>query len=461
MTSSPTSALSGAAAGGSSATDRPATLIGLLDQLPTGRLHRRITVALSAIFFFELADLNTFSYAAPALLEHHGFVLDDVAHVTSGGFVGMAVGALLGGRVADRLGRRMSLIVSVCWFSVFSLLTAAVATPHLLLAMRFLTGFGLSAMTVVAIAYLSEMVAPARRGHTQALTLGLGLLGIPAAAFIARGVIPLGSETWRIVFVFGGLGLLVLPLILALPETPRWLVEHGRTKEARDVALRLGASEQQLDGVSFGTPLQAERKSLRSLSELFRGRLAGRTVIMLVTWAFSMLGFYAFAAWVPSLLAAHGFSLTKSLTFSAVTTLGAVPGALLALPVTERFSRKWLMAITSVLIAACGTAYGLSNSGSMIIVFGFLVAALGQTFVAFLYAYTPEVFPTNVRSTGSGVGYSAGRLANVIGPLAIPAVYSGAGYTAVFLLIAACWVIAGVTVALGGPESRGTRLEEV
>lgn len=438
------------------------TLLGLLDRLPTGQLHRRIIAALSVVFFFELADLNTFAYAAPALIKHRGFTLDDVAHVTSGGFVGMAVGALVGGRIADRLGRRRALIFSVIWFSVFSLLTAAVTTPGLLLAMRFLTGFGLSAMTVIAITYLSEVVPATKRGHMQALTLVVGLLGIPVAAFLARAVIPLGSETWRLVFIFGGLGLLALPLLVSLPETPRWLIERGRSDDARGVAIQLGATAAQLEHVSFAAvPTRTALGSLDSLKALFRGRLAGRSIVMLITWAFSMLGFYAFAAWVPSLLAANGYSLTKSLTFSAVTTLGAVPGAMLALPITERFSRKWLMAITSVLIAGFGTLYGLSHSGASIIIFGLLVAALGQTFVAFLYAYTPEVFPTELRSTGSGLGYSAGRISNVIGPLAIPAIFTGAGYAAVFLFLAACWIIAGVTVALGGPETRGTRLEEV
>ncbi len=439
----------------------PSTLLALLDRLPSGSLHRRVMIALSMVFFFELADLNTFAYAAPALAAHRGFTLDDIAHVTSGGFVGMAVGALLGGRIADRMGRRTGLVASVAWFSVFSLLTAVVASPQSLVAMRFLTGFGLSAMTVIAITYLSEIVGPTRRGRAQALTLGLGLLGIPAAAFLARAVIPLGEETWRIVFVFGGLGLLVLPMVASLPETPRWLVDHGRTEDARRVAVRLGAPQDLVDTVSCESSTPERHSSWSAFVQLFRGPMTRRSLVMVVTWAFSMLGFYAFAAWVPSLLAAHGYSLTKSLTFSAVTTLGAVPGALLALPITERFSRKWLMAGSSVLVAAFGVAYGLSESSAGIIVFGLLVAALGQTYVAFLYAYTPEVFPTAVRSTGSGMGYSAGRLANVVGPLIIPAVYSGAGYAAVFMLIAGCWVIAGITVALGGPETRGTRLEEV
>jgi MFS transporter, putative metabolite:H+ symporter len=92
---------------------------------------------------------------------------------------------------------------------------------------------------------------------------------------------------------------------------------------------------------------------------------------------------------VPALLAEHGFSLTKSLTFSAITTLVAVPGALLARAVSDRYSRKWLMAGTSVVIAVCGAAYGFSTSAASVIIFGLLVSLLTQAFVAFIYAYTP------------------------------------------------------------------------
>lgn len=183
--------------------------------------------------------------------------------------------------------------------------------------------------------------------------------------------------------------------------------------------------------------------------------------VLVATWVLAMLGFYAFAAWVPALLAAHGFSLTKSLTFSAITTLGAVPGALLARTVSDRYSRKGLMAATSVIIAICGVAYGFSTSAAGIIVFGLLVSLLSQTFVAFIYAYTPETLPTAVRSTGCGISYGAGRLANVIGPLLIPAIYGSFGYAAVFVAVAFCWIAGGLIVAALGPETNLRALENI
>ncbi|MEV6900057.1 MFS transporter [Amycolatopsis sp. NPDC051372] len=421
------------------------------------RVHKRIVWTVAAVLFFEFADLNTFSYAAPALKRFAGYSLDDVAMVTSAGFLGMFCGAVLAGRVSDRIGRRRTLTWATALFSVFSLLTAAGTGVWVMAGLRFCTGVGLSAMTVCAISFLSETMPAAHRGRAQSTTLAVGLAGIPAIAFLARGVVPLGADGWRIVFVVGGLGLLAVPALARLPESPRWLLYTGRTAEAREVMTKLGDPHLTL------AENTAKRRdtSLEALAALAGRRLRRRTAVMLATWILAMLGFYAFAAWVPALLAEHGLSLTTSLTFSAITTIGAVPGALLARAISDRFSRKWTMAATSTVIAAFGIAYGFSSGPAGIIVFGLLVSLLSQTFVALIYTYTPEVFPMHARAFGCGMSYGAGRLANVVGPMLIPAIYTAWGYTAVFVAVAVCWVGAGAIVAVFGPETTGAPLESV
>lgn len=402
-------------------------------------VHKKIVWTIAAVLFFEFADLNTFSYAAPALKKFAGFTLSDVALVTSAGFLGMFFGAVVAGRVSDRIGRRRTLTWTTALFSVFSLLTATGSGVWMLAGMRFCTGAGLSAMTVCAISYLSEMMPATRRGRAQSTTLAVGLAGIPAIAFLSRAVIPLGPDGWRIVFVVGGLAVFAVPLIARLPESPRWLSHSDHQA-----------------GTAGGHDTH-----LGALATLVGRRLRRRTAALVATWVLAMLGFYAFAAWVPALLAQHGLSLTTSLTFSAITTIGAVPGALLARAICDRFSRRWIMVATSVVIAVCGIAYGYSSSAGGIIVFGLLVSLLSQTFVAVIYTYTPEIFPIRVRAFGCGLSYGAGRLANVFGPLLIPTIYVAGGYAAVFVAVAACWIAAGVIVALFGPETTGVSLESV
>ncbi|WP_345384922.1 MFS transporter, partial [Pseudonocardia yuanmonensis] len=442
----------------------PLQLSARLDRLPIGRFHRRVLLALAVAFVFEFGDLNTFAYAAPALQQHLHLTVADIAFVTSAAFLGMFLGAVGGGRFADAVGRRRALLLSVAFFSVSSLLNALVSTVPTLAVARLLTGIGLSAMTIAATAYLCEVMPARLRGRMQSAVMAIGLVGIPVMSFAARAIVPLGAQTWRWVFVFGALGLLALPLIARLPESPRWLHRHGRDERAAAAVERI----EKATGVDPGSPPLlaplpdvAPSASRAGYRALFRGPLGRRTLLLAVVWIFQTLGFYGFVAWVPTLLAAHGFDLVHSLTFSALTTLGAVPGALLAWPLSDRFGRRTPIALIATGIAACGLAYGLTFDPVAIVVFGFLVNALTQTFAALLYAYTPELFPTELRSSGNGLVYGVGRLANILGPMIVATVFGTVGYSPVFVYIAGCWGVVALTVALFGPRTGMQHLENL
>jgi putative MFS transporter len=435
-----------------------------LDRLPLSRFHRRVLYAIAFAFFFELADLNTFAYAATGLEKYVGMSVGTIADITSASFAGMFVGAAVGGRVADMLGRRRALIGSVLWFSAFSLLTAAAWNTAAIAVARFLTGIGLSAMTVIAITYLSETMPKSHRGRMQGAALAIGLAGIPVMAFFARGVVPTGPDGWRWVFVFGAFGAVATVLIARLPESPRWLLEHGRPGAAETTLAAIEAEVSEDPATGRLPPPEtgpAEVIPHHDPRDLFRGRLARRTSMLFAVWIFQTLGFYGFTSWVPVLLAAHGFGLTKSLTFSALTTIGAVPGALCAWPVSDRFRRRAPLVAVSVLIAACGLAYGTSFNAAAIVVFGFGVSFFIQMFAALLYAYTPELYPTGLRNTGSGLSYGVGRLANIAGPPIVATIYGGAGYSWVFVYIAACWIAAALTIGLFGPATGDVALEDL
>ena len=435
-----------------------------LDRLPLSRFHRRVLFGVAFAFFFELADLNTFAYAATGLVKYLGMSVGTIADITSASFAGMFIGAAVGGRVADMLGRRRALIWSVLWFSLFSLLNAAAWNVAALAVARFLTGIGLSAMTVIAITYLSETMPKSHRGRMQGAALAIGLAGIPVMAFFARAVVPTGPNGWRWVFVFGSLGAVAAIFIARLPESPRWLLEHGDPGAAETTVAAIEAEVAKDIGTGQLPPPEtrpAEVTRHHDPRDLFRGRLARRTLMLLAVWIFQTLGFYGFTSFVPVLLTAHGFGITKSLTFTALITIGAVPGALCAWPISDRFRRKAPLVAVSVLIAACGLAYGTSFNAVAIVVFGFGVSFFLQMFAALLYAYTPELYPTGLRNTGSGLSYGAGRLANIAGPPIVAAIYGGAGYSWVFVYIAACWIAVAFTVGLFGPATGDVSLEDL
>lgn len=433
-------------------------LLAALSGARPGTLHRRVLLTVSAMFFFDLADLNTFAFAAPAIRRAHLFTVDDVAFVTALAFAGMAVGAILGGRLADQVGRRRLMAGSVVLFSAASVVNALVTGVDAMAAARFATGFGLGAMTSVAITYLSEVTPADRRGRAQATALGTGLIGIPVVAFTARGLTADDPSGWRALFVIGALGILLVPLLLRIPESPRWLLSRGRTAEAVRVT-RLFVPDWEPSAEALASlPEPAQRPRF---AELFAAGQRRNTVALMVLWLFGLVGFYGFQSWVPTLLADHGQNFAQSMTMSAVTTIGAVPGAFLAWPFIDRFSRRRLAAALGLVVTVLGIGYGLSSSVVAVMIFGTLVAAVSQTFIAVLYAYTPEVFPTRLRTAGAGLGNGVGRIGNVIAPLAVAAIYTtpGLGYVAVFVFIAACWLVATLTVFFFGADTRGRSLE--
>jgi putative MFS transporter len=441
-------------------TPSTATAAARLDRLPVSSFHSDMVRLLAYIFFFELGDLNSFAFAAPGVRQAWGLSIDTIKFITSASFVGMFIGATLGGWLSDRVGRKRALILTTIWYSGFSLLNAFAWDTTSLFATRLLTGVGLSSMTVVAMTYISEMFPAAIRGRYQAWILTIGLCGIPVTAYVARFIIPLGPWGWRAVFVWGSLAMLFPFLARRLEESPRWFENRGRHADAEATMERIEARVRRETGE---LPLPDELPPVTShgggLRELIASGSFGRLILLMSVWTFQTLGIYGFLSWVPTLLVEHGFSVVTSLEQSSAMSIGAVPGAWIASKLSDRWERKSLIGIVAVTIAVCGLSYGLSFRTVTIVIFGFLVAMGQQVFAALLYAYTPECFPTGVRNTGTGFSYGMGRLANgLVGPFIVAFLFQRYGYTTVFAYIAACWALVAILITTFGPKTRGRTL---
>jgi len=431
-----------------------------LDRLPIGSYHRRIMWLLGFVFFSELGGINTFSFAAPAIMKVWHLSISTVSLLVSATFIGMFVGATTGGWFSDRLGRKRALILTTCWFSGFSLLNAFVWGPAGLFLTRLLTGVGLSAMTVVGITYVSEMFPATKRGAYQGWIMTIGLMGIPVTAYVARFTIPIAEWGWRLVFVWGALGLLFPLFANSIDESPRWYESHGQLAEADAVLDRIEVRARAEFGELPPAPESVATPSRRGgYKELLARPYRARTLMLISAWICQTLGFYGFTAWVPTLLVAHGFSMVNSLAWSSAISIGAVPGALIAALISDRWERKWSITIAALVIAFCGLMYGTTFKTVTIITFGFLVAMFIQTFAPLLYAYTAECYPTEIRNSGTGLGYGLGRLSNAFGPLVVAYLYTNHGYTSVFVYIATMWLMVAIIIGSLGPLTKGRTLE--
>lgn len=440
-----------------------ADLAARLDRIPViTPLHRRWSWLLGSLFVFDLVDLNSFAYAAPALRTQWHLSIGGVGTITSAGFVGMFAGAIVGGRLSDRIGRRPVLIGATFFYSLFSLLTAFATGPWSLGVLRVLTGFGLQAMTGVLLVWVSEMFPRALRGRYQSLLLAIGLAGVPIAAWVARVVVPLGPGSWRWLFVLGALGAVGgVVAVRILPESVRWRAAHGPGGGEAELVAKLEAQAEQLTGRPLPPPVPDRPVVPGKMTELLRGATLRKTVVAALACVFLILSYYGFSSWVPTLLVQRGYTTAQSLTFSSILAIAAVPGALLAAPIVDRFERKTVIFGLELVVAVLLLLFGLIANPVTIIVCGFGAAMFMQTGVAALYTYIAEVFPLHLRGLGSGIANGSGRLAGVLGGVLVAALYSGLGLPAVYIYLAIAALAMGLVMLLFGERTTKRRLEEI
>jgi putative MFS transporter len=428
-----------------------------LDRLPIVGPHKWVIGIFIFAYFFELSDLSTFAYAAPQIIKEWGVHLHAIALITSASFGGMFFGAVAGGLLADRFGRKPIFVWSVFVYTVASLLNAFAWNIPSLAAFRLITGVGLSAMTVVASTYTIEFFPALKRGKMLSVIIAFSLIGIPVTAWVARGLVMLGSEGWRYIFIWGALGILVVPVsLMRLKESPRWLARHGQTDRAEDIVMRLERAAIEAHGSlpPFLDESLCQIPPKVSYRQVLTSKYRGRLFVVMLTSLFSALGFYGFIAWVPSLLVEHGFSVVKSLSYSSLMAICNPLGALAAMALIEKVERKYMIGGTAIFIGIVVSLYGSTSSPVLIVVFGALAVIGLQASTVSLWTFTAESFPTEIRSGATGVIYGTGRMGNIVGPFIVSGLYGAMGYYSVFMYIVGCYL-------LGGGRSRLDRRSSV
>lgn len=432
-----------------------------LDRLPITSFHKYILFVLAFAYFFEFGDTNTFAVVAPRLIQLWGIDVSTVAFITSISFLGMFLGSIGGGILADKTGRKKAIMITVLFFSFFSFFNGLAWDAWSMGIFRFFTGMGLAAMTVVCNTYISEIFPSTKRGKFQSLSIMIGICGTPITTWLARFIIPISGTSWRWVFIWGALGILIVFLSKRLVESPRWYESRGDYAKANEVMNLIEAKVSAHAG-ELPTPKQAEvvmvtQKEKIPVSDLFKGKYLKITILLSILWITQTVGFFGFSSFAPTLLYQQGVDVSKSVGYVAFATLGAPLGSYLASLISDRFDRKWLLAFAGTMIAVSGVFYGLTLNPVLIVVFGLSINIFERIYTPLAYSYSPELYPTEMRGVGSGIPYGIGRLANLVGPLVISAIFAGFGYKYVFFFIAGTWLLGAVVLALFGPSGKKLR----
>ena len=436
-----------------------------LDRLPITRAHRAIVAIAGVGTFFDLFDIFLAGVLGTVLIDR--FHLDRVSLplVLASGFLGMFLGALGLGLMADRLGRRRAFLLNLAIYSSFTLLGAFATSAGMLIAARFVAGIGIGAELPLVDAYLSEFLPPRHRGRYTAVAYTVGFVGVPAVGFLARVLVPrqpFGIEGWRWVFVAGSLGGAVIWWLRRdLPESPRWLESRGRHAEADAIVTRL---EHEAGGVVTNGNRAAVNPAAAvaaPVARLFSPPYAGRTVVLWIFQIFQSVGYYGFGTLVPLVLASKGFSVVNSLTYVSAVYIGYPLGSALSIPLVERFDRRWLIVGSAMVMAVLGIALGLASAPIAIMVFGMSYTVVSNIFSNAFHIFQAEIFPTAIRATATSTAYGLSRLSSAAMPFVLLPLLERSGATAMFAAVATAMAIVVVDIGVFAPSTTGRPLEHV
>ncbi|MCQ8783440.1 MFS transporter [Mangrovibrevibacter kandeliae] len=421
-----------------------------------GRFQRRLLGIFGLVWAADAMQVLAIGLTAPSIAGSFGLTVPQALQTGTAFFLGMLVGAALFGRLADRLGRRRVLIVTVLIDAVFGVLSAFAPGFEWLLALRLLTGIGVGGTLPVDYAMMAEFLTPEKRGRWLVILEGFWAVGTVAVALIAWAVQSNGvPEAWRVIFFLTGLPAAIgIVLRFWVPESPLYLLRSGREPEARATLERVAAMN---GGVNPVAPLTAAPATRTRLSELFAGSLMRRSLAMFTAWLLVSISYYGVFAWLPAQLAGQGFGFVRGHLFLVVIALAQLPGYALAAYGVERWGRKPTLIGFLLVSAASCSLYALATSavlvaGAMILMSFALLGTWGA-----LYAFTPELFPTRLRASGMGFAGAMARLGGLAAPTVMAPVVA-AGFGTALTVFAVLLLIGAGAVALVDTETRGTAL---
>ncbi|MEM5318248.1 MFS transporter [Paraburkholderia sp. JHI869] len=439
-----------------------------------------MVILLSLGGVFEFYDLFFTGYVAPGMVHSGLFTPESLGFFSALGplkvagfgtfvfstFAGLWVGALAFGQVADKFGRRIIFTWSLIWYIACTVIMAFQTSGQALNIWRFIAGIGIGIELVTIDTYISELIPSGERGRAYAVNQFITFSVVPVVAFLAyilKDSHPIGLDYWRVVILIGSVGAVVVWFLRrGIPESPRWLARNGREDEAerivadieRRVTAETGKALPPLGAISL------EKAGRGSLGEVLRAPYLRRTVILSIFNMAQVIGFYGFAAWVPTLLIARGVHITQSLAYAFVIAIANPFGPLIGVWFADKLERKTQIVGGLLIMAVVITLFAQATQPWVLIVLGVLFTLASNVMSYAYHGYQAELYPTRIRARAVGFVYSWSRIAAAFAGLAIGILLHHYGVPGVAVFIGASMLV-GIVMILLGPATRGLSLEAI
>jgi putative MFS transporter len=386
------------------------------------RFHLGLLALGSFIYAFTAMNVLLIATVLTPIIAEFGLGQQPLATglLLSAGYIGMFAGALTCGALADRIGRKNTIIFTLSIMTVFTALNGFAPDPVTMAILRFVAGIGLGGALPQPGIYISEYVPARYRGRFLGLTEASWVYG--ALLSLAFPVFLFPTFGWRLTFLISLLPLVLVPVIYFLaPESLRYLEVTGRKNEAVSLLKKHKLVTADFNEENVKSAPVVRRGLRETLAELWSPIFRRRTLMLWVSWAVLVYTYHGIFTWLPTFYyTALGFTVVRSIQWVLIVTLAQIPGYYIA----------------ALLLDSVGTWSAL-------------------------YAYTPELYPTRIRGTASGAAASIGRLAGVVAPTATPLLFFYGGLPAAFAAFALVHFAGAMTIALLGIETKGKPLTEI
>ena len=411
--------------------------------------------------------------AAAAIFVKRSFGLSTVAEelVVSVVLIGAMTGAIVGGAVADRIGRRATLVWAAGIFIVGSLLAPLAPNVTVLIVARAIIGLGIGFTSVTAPVYVSELAPPQSRGMLIGLYQFALTVGIAFADLV--GYLLANQQAWRLMFGLAVVPtLLFLAVILTVPESPRWLFAHSREKDAETVLLSYtdsAGADQFLTDIQAGLKSPVEQRWSALWSPAVRGSLfiaVGMTVLQQVTGINTII-YYGPQIFALAGSASHGSAILATFVVAMVNVIGTVVG----ISLVDRVGRKPLLyvGVTGMTVALFALSYAFSHSATLgpalgtiaIVCLMIYIACFAFSLGAIAWILVAEVFPLRVRGRGVAAGTLGSGISNFLVSLTFLSLIEAIGTARTFAIYGAMSIVTLLFVRFVVPETCGRDLESI
>lgn len=438
-------------------------IINELNTMKPNRFHYKLLLIAGIGWAFDAMDTGIISFIMPLLTKEWHLTGTEIGMLGSVGLLGMAIGAVLAGALADHIGRKKIITWTMLLYGIATALSAMAPNYEFLLVCRLLVGLGLGGELPVVATLITEYSPQDSRGRFIVMLESFWAIGWLLAALIAYLIIPIYG--WRIGLAIGALPALYTGVIRShMPESLRYLIKQQKLDQLNatiaqvEAATKVPLTRCTKDDLTMLTA----NDSRPTLGTLWNKQHALRTCMLWITWFGIVFSYYGIFMWLPSLIYQQGFTIIKSFEYLLIMTIAQFPGYISAAYLVDKIGRRYTLSLYLLCSGISSYFFGHATSEAMLLTSGICMSFFNLGAWGVIYTYTPELYPTEIRGLGSGWAAGIGRIGGIIAPFLVGFLLSHEMHMdAIFYLFASVFVIIALVVLSFGKESKKQALEGI